>query len=123
VKILLADDEEMILNLYRDMLEGNGHRVETVNNGLGVLDSISVETFDLLILDLHMPKMDGFKTLLEMKERNQQLPVIVMTGHYPDDVVKDRIGGLGVVEVLRKPVMITVLQHAVDRVGGVVQAT
>lgn len=118
MKILLADDEPMILNLYRDMLEGNRHHVETVADGLEDLERVAEETFDLLILDLYMPRMDGFRTLAELDERNQKLPVIVMTGHYPDEIVADRIAGLGVVECLRKPVMITVLQQAVDRIAG-----
>lgn len=116
MKILLADDEPMIRNLYRDMLEGNHHHVQAVSDGTEVLERLAEEAFDLLILDLHMPKLDGFKTLLELKKRNKQIPVIVMSGHYPDDVVNERISGLGVVEFLRKPVMITALQHAVDRV-------
>lgn len=117
MRILLADDEPMIRDLYRDMLQGNGHSVDTVSDGTEVLERISEADYGLLILDLFMPGMDGFKTLTELKKVGQKVPVIVMTGHYPDDEVRGRIAGLGVREVLRKPVMITALERAVESAG------
>ncbi len=50
-----------------------------------------------------------------MKEAGKSIPVIVMTGHFPEEVVADRLEGLSIVEVLRKPVMITTLLNSVNR--------
>jgi two-component system nitrogen regulation response regulator NtrX len=111
MKILLVDDEPDILLLYRQMLEGNGYEVVEARNGKEVMKKISDEAFDLVVMDLYMPKMDGFETVREMRKDGQRVPVIVMTGHYTDDVVEERIRGLGVEAILRKPVMITTLMN------------
>ena len=116
MKILLVDDEPEILLLYRQMLEGNGYDVSEARNGREVVKRVVDEVFDLVVMDLHMPKMDGFETVREMRKDGQRVPVIVMTGHYTDDVVEERIQRLGVEAVLRKPVMITTLMNDVNRI-------
>ncbi len=118
MKILLADDEVEILRLYKEMLEGNGHEVTTARDGSETLDQIADQAYDLLVLDLHMPKANGFDVLKQMQEKGQEIPVIVMTGHYPDEEITERMKGLSVEEVLRKPVMITTLLNAVNRMVG-----
>lgn len=119
MRILLADDETEILRLYGDMLQGNGHEVVTAENGREVLEEVAGGDYDLLVLDLFMPDIDGFKALKELRARGSEVPVIVMTGHFTDDVVKEGIRDSGVSEVLRKPVMITALLNAVNRVAAV----
>ena len=116
MRILLADDEVDILRLYGDMLQGNGHEVVTAVNGREVLEAVGEGDCDLLVLDLFMPEVDGFKALKELRAMGSKVPVIVMTGHFPDDVVAEGIRDSGVSEVLRKPVMISALLNAVNRV-------
>lgn len=118
MRILLADDEPNVQRLYRQMLEGSGFEVEVAIDGQEALDKVTSEFFDLMILDLSMPKLDGFEVMTEMKEAGKSTPVIVMTGHFPEEVVEDRLEGLSVVEVLRKPVMITTLLNSVKRATG-----
>ena len=118
MRVLLADDEPDIRDLYRQMLEGCGYQVDEAEDGREVLDLIEVGTFDLVILDLYMPHVDGFEALEMLRAKDSQVPVIVMTGYYPDDVVTERIQGLGVNKVLRKPVMITSLMTTVREVAG-----
>ena len=115
MKILLADDEPEILRLYKEMLQGNRHEVTTAQDGDEALERIDETADDLLVLDLYMPKRDGFEVLAEMRRRGREVPVIVMTGHYPDDEIAKRMQGMSVEEVLRKPVMITTLLNAVNR--------
>jgi len=115
MRILLADDEPTIQRLYRQMLEGSGFEVEVAIDGQEALDKVTSEPFDLMILDLNMPRLDGFEVMARMKEAGKSIPVIVMTGHFPEEVVADRLEGLSVVEVLRKPVMITTLLNSVNR--------
>ena len=116
MKILLADDEPDILRIYSEMLEGNAHEVAVAHDGIEALDLIRREEFDLLVLDLFMPNMDGFETLETLRGEGKQVPVVVMTGHYPDDEVVERTEGLGVEAVLRKPVLITTLMNAVNKI-------
>jgi CheY-like chemotaxis protein len=116
MRILLADDEPSIRRLYQQMLEGNGYDIVAAIDGKEALERVTNESFDLMILDLNMPILDGFEVMTKMKEAGKKTPVIVMTGHFPEEVVEDRLEGLSVVEVLRKPVMITTLLNAVKRV-------
>ena len=58
-KILLAEDEEALQILYREELEEEGYEVYTVGNGQEVLKSIQEGRFDLVIIDIRMPVMDG----------------------------------------------------------------
>jgi CheY-like chemotaxis protein len=118
VRILLADDEPDILMLYGDMLQGNGHEVVKAENGREVLEELAGGGFDLLVLDLFMPEIDGFRALKQLRDRGDEVPVIVMTGHFPDEVVNKGIQNSGVSEVLRKPVMISALLNAVNRVAS-----
>jgi CheY-like chemotaxis protein len=115
MKILLADDEPTVQRLYRQMLEGNGYDCSAAIDGQEALDMVMSEDFDLMILDLNMPRLDGCEVMARMKEAGKSIPVIVMTGHFPEEVVEDRLEGLTVVEVLRKPVMITTLLNSVKR--------
>ena len=113
MRILLADDEVDILFIYSEMLEGNGHDVSAVSNGAEVIRILAEAEFDMLILDLFMPQIDGFEAIQTLRDQGYTVPVIVMTGHFPDQEVKDRLDGLGVSTALRKPVMISTLLNAV----------
>lgn len=117
MKILMADDEPEILTLYSEMLEGSGHRVTTAENGCEALNRFADDDYDLVLMDLSMPTMDGFECIAEMQKQEQDVPVVVMTGYYPDDFVVDRLRDLNVdvVGLLRKPVRITTLLNVVNR--------
>jgi len=114
VKILLADDEKDILLIYSELLAGNGHVVTAASNGKEVIRLLSDTDFDMLILDLYMPQMNGFEAIQTLRDKGYKVPVIVMTGHFPDDEVSTRLKGLQVCASLRKPVMISTLLNAVN---------
>ena len=118
MKVLLADDEPDILELYSQMLEGSGYQVAVAEDGAEVLSLIDGGTYDLVIMDLHMPNVDGFEAIERIRSGDREVPVIVMTGYYPDDVIAERLEGLSVNKVMRKPVMITALMSAVKEVTG-----
>lgn len=114
MQILLADDELDILYIYTEMLSGNGHQVTAAHNGKEVLRLMAESEFDMVIMDLFMPEMDGFEAIRILRERGNEVPVIVMTGHFADNEVEERLVGLNVSASLRKPVMISVLLNAVN---------
>lgn len=114
MRILLADDEKDILLIYSEMLSGNGHEVTAVSNGSEVIRLLGETDFDMLILDLYMPEVDGFEAIQTLRDKGYTVPVIVMTGHFPDDEVNARLAGLQVYTALRKPVMISTLLNAVN---------
>jgi len=78
-KILIAEDEELIAKTMAKKFALSGFEVKNAYNGQEALDLLAKEKFDLMILDLMMPVMDGFGVLTELKKRGDKTPVIVAT--------------------------------------------
>lgn len=78
-KILLVDDEISFLNIYKKILKKNGYEVVTANNGLEALDIFKKQSFNLIISDMVMPKMDGLQLLKEVNKQSN-IPMIILTG-------------------------------------------
>ncbi|MCS6861832.1 MAG: response regulator [Abditibacteriales bacterium] len=80
-KILVADDEPPVVQIIRANLELEGYQVVTAYDGVQALEKAKAEQPDLLILDIMMPRMDGFDVLDALKEdaRTENLPVIMLT--------------------------------------------
>jgi two-component system alkaline phosphatase synthesis response regulator PhoP len=75
-KILIVEDEKPMARALSLKLESNGFDVSTAGNGTEALEAITTQTFDLIILDLVIPGMDGFAILGELKSRKITTPVI-----------------------------------------------
>jgi CheY-like chemotaxis protein len=86
-KILLVEDEKVLQLLYREELADLGFEVTTANDGFEALRRMEESGYDLVVLDIVMPGMDGLEVLRRIKERNQETPVILHTshGHYFSD--------------------------------------
>lgn len=80
-KILLVDDTDFYINAYRTKLLGEGFIVNTAKNGVEAIKSITADKPDLILLDLMMPAMDGFKVLQTVKlDANlKEIPVVVFS--------------------------------------------
>jgi len=80
-RILVVDDDENILSLERTILEQKGFAVTTAAGGAEALKLLDAETFDLVLLDVMMPEVDGFTVCRKIKEdpRTKELPVIFLT--------------------------------------------
>mgnify|MGYP002396316506 CR=1 FL=1 len=79
-KILIIDDEELILELLKKMLEEEGHQVSVAVNGEDGLEMFRQYPADLVITDMVMPVKDGLKTILELREIDEDVPVIAISG-------------------------------------------
>ena len=79
LKILLADDEEDIIEVVQDRLEACGFAVTTAATGLEALKRLSVEKFDGVFLDVKMPEMTGIEVLEAIRKTDKLLPVIILT--------------------------------------------
>ena len=77
--ILVADDQPNIRRLYQHTLEKNGYRVFTAEDGEGALAVLETEYVDLVILDVMMPKMDGFECLKMIRDAGLVMPVLIIT--------------------------------------------
>ena len=79
-RILVVDDESSIRRTLKDILEFEKHQVELASNGQEALDFINDEDFDVVLLDIKMPEMDGME-VLEKIMQNKDIPVIMISGH------------------------------------------
>jgi DNA-binding response OmpR family regulator len=89
--ILLVDDEERILNFLKTKLKLSGYEIIVASNGIEALNQVHGQEPDLVVLDVIMPKMDGFQTLKELRTFSP-VPVIMLSARGDDS---DKIKGLG----------------------------
>ncbi len=101
MKILIAEDEKDIRNLLKLQLEMEGYTVFTVKDGMEALEFIQNETIDLAILDVMMPRLDGFNLLRKIRQTSN-MPVIFLTAR-GDEMDKILGLGLGADDYLAKP--------------------
>ena len=117
IKILLIDDEEEFVSTLAQRLEFRGYKAKAVNDGQTGIDTLLIEPFDMVILDLMMPGIDGLETLKQIKKNRPEQDVILLTGH---GSTKAGIEGmrLGAVDYLMKPIDIKIL---IDKISQVLQ--
>lgn len=100
-KILIADDDNEIRDLVEIYLQAEGFSVDKVSNGEEVLEAINEKTYDLVILDIMMPKMDGTTALINIRKR-YTMPVIFLTAKSEEiDMIKGLT--LGADDYIQKP--------------------
>ena len=100
--ILVIDDEEIIRSLFKDTLEELGHNVTAVSTASKGLELVKQRDFDLVFLDLKMPRMDGAELFRQMKMVKPKLSVTIITG-YPDSEIMARALSQGPFGVMNKP--------------------
>lgn len=101
-KILYAEDDETLAFLTKDNLEQHAYEVHHCSDGNSCLEAFKKETFDICILDIMLPKMDGFELATEIRHRNADIPIIFLSAK---TLKEDRIKGLriGADDYLVKP--------------------
>ncbi len=77
--ILVVDDEINVRTVFSDILKKEGYCVRDVKNGYEAIKAVDEESFDLVLVDLGMPQMNGIETLENIKKRKPQLQVIIYT--------------------------------------------
>jgi len=115
ITILTIDDEASIRQSFRFYLEDLGYTVLEAENGRRGLEIIAREELDLVLVDLRMPEVSGLEVLVHLKEKNPELPVIVVsgTGMIGDAIETLRLGAW---DYLIKPISdLEVLKHAIDK--------
>jgi two-component system chemotaxis response regulator CheY len=116
-KILAVDDSPSVRKLVEFSLKRGGFLVTTAQDGQEALDIIVRDTFDAVILDVNMPRLDGFEFLRRIRanESYASIPVVMLTteGH---DVDKERARDLGATAYLVKPFKPTMLLELINEV-------
>jgi two-component system, OmpR family, response regulator len=111
--ILLVDDEVAFANNLLKLLSKRGYDVVVEYNGADAVKRVGEKEFDVIILDMKMPGMDGIATLKEIKKKAPLVEVVILTGH---GSIESGIEGmqLGAFDFLMKPVRIDDLQEKVS---------
>ena len=93
-RVLIAEDDYDVCQLFKHMLLQKGYHVTTVSNGKEALDAMEKEQFDLLISDIMMPIMDGYELVRQMRETDETIPVLMITAKDAfDDMQKGFLSG------------------------------
>ncbi|MDI3259117.1 MAG: response regulator [Sinobacteraceae bacterium] len=102
MRILLVEDDAMIGRAVSQALRGEAYAVDWVRDGEAALGALGAMPYDLMLLDLGLPRRDGLAVLKEARGRGLELPVLVLTAR---DAVEDRVAGLdaGADDYLPKP--------------------
>lgn len=103
-KILLVDDDPLLIRMYQKKLENDGYEVETANDGQEALDKVPKFNPDLILLDIMMPKMNGYDVLKNLKANSatSNIPVIVLTNVSATDEDVEKGMELGAISYLVK---------------------
>jgi len=116
VRILIVEDEAAVVRQIAAALTEDGHEVKTVNNGEAALEETSRTPFDLIVLDIRLPGIDGFEVLRRLRRQHLVARVLLLTAR---GAVDDRVTGLqlGADDYLPKPFAIRELVARVRALG------
>jgi two-component system OmpR family response regulator len=112
MRILITEDDAALAEALQFALKQCGYAVDCVGNGAAADDALKDDVFGLLILDLGLPKLDGFEVLRRLRRRNPVLPVLILSGH---EKPEEKVLGLdlGADDYLVKPFSLGELQARV----------
>ncbi|MBC8872323.1 MAG: response regulator [Planctomycetes bacterium] len=115
-RVLLVDDEESFVAALGKRLNARGLRVETSLSGEDAIAKAEHHAFDVIVLDLAMPGMDGIETLKRLRERDPDLQIILLTGHGSIEKAVEATK-LGAMDFLQKPASLSDLLDLIREAG------
>ncbi|MGA2467452.1 MAG: response regulator [Thermodesulfobacteriota bacterium] len=102
MKILVVDDDAIVIKSCRRILEAEGFEVSSVPGADQALEAIRTSDFDLLLIDVKMPKRDGMYLMREIKKNWPEIPTIVMSGYPTPETIAEMLR-LGATLFIPKP--------------------
>ena len=119
LRILLAEDNVVNQKLAMRLLQQMGYRADLASNGIEAVESVQRQTYDVVLMDVQMPDMDGLQATALIRERESRLglhtPIIALTAHTMKGD-RERCLAAGANEVLFKPVAMDALFEAMGRI-------
>jgi CheY-like chemotaxis protein len=100
--IMVVDDDPNMSELFYEMLSEKGYWVATMNSGIAAVEALSEKRFDLALVDLMMPEMNGVETIKLLKEKQPDIRIILHTGYANDEKINEAVSA-GAMRVLYKP--------------------
>ncbi|HBI82659.1 response regulator transcription factor [Orrella sp. NBD-18] len=112
MRILIAEDDSILADGLTRSLRNNGYAVDAVSDGIAADSALTAQEFDLLILDLGLPRLSGLEVLGKLRARNSRLPVLILTAA---DSIEQRVKGLdlGADDYMAKPFSLSELEARV----------
>jgi DNA-binding NtrC family response regulator len=111
--VLVVDDDNALADGLGIALRSFGYRANVVNGGVEALDALERYTYDAVLLDLKMPDVDGMEVLRQIKQRDQQ-PVVLVLSAVADQAIATNAMSLGAHEFLLKPCDLNILQFTLE---------
>ena len=117
-KVLVAEDSSVIQNLTKKILQMQSFQITSVKNGQQVLDLLEKEDFDIILMDINMPVMDGMECTRNIRALadpvKSQIPIVAITGNAPNYSIED-FKEAGINEYLPKPLNFDTLVETVKK--------
>jgi CheY-like chemotaxis protein len=117
-KVLVAEDSSVIQNLTKKILQMQSFEISSVKNGQQVLDILEKEKFDIILMDINMPVMDGMECTRNIRAlpdpEKSQIPIVAITGNAPNYSIDD-FKKAGIIEYLPKPLNFDTLVETVKK--------
>lgn len=107
-RVLVVEDTEDSQLLIRKILEHRGAHVAVTSNGLEALEDLSHNTYDLVLMDIRMPVMDGYEAVIQLRQRGYTGKIIALTAHALKNEMEKALQ-LGFDDYLTKPIQMELL--------------
>ncbi len=105
-KVLIAEDSSVIQNLTRKILQIQNYQIFSAKNGEQVLDMLEKENYDIILMDINMPKMDGMECAQKIRalsdRKKSKIPIVAITGNAKNYSMEE-FNAAGINEYLQKP--------------------
>lgn len=119
-QVLVAEDSSVIQNITKKVLQFQNYQITAVKNGLQVLEILEKETFDIILMDINMPGMDGMECARQIRklgdEKKSVIPIVAITGNAKNYTLED-FRAAGINEYLQKPLNFDALVETVKRLA------
>ncbi len=103
IDILLVEDNAMNVFVAKSFLQKWGARIDVAGNGLEALEQLDVKRHKIVLMDMHMPEMDGYQASAKMREMGVTLPIIALTASVPKEDEQDKLTLAGINDIIIKP--------------------
>ncbi len=114
IRILIVDDEEQLVEAFKKKLSREGFSVSVASTARDALALMKKQTFDVCVLDIRLPDMDGVELLESVKKNEPNLEIIMLTGHASVDTAIQSMK-LGAYDYLSKPCKLTELSNVIQK--------
>ncbi|VVB70850.1 Chemotaxis protein CheY [uncultured archaeon] len=121
LNILLAEDNPVNQKMALIVLRKLGYHADTANNGQEVLHALEGHAYDLVLMDIQMPEMDGIEATRMIRKRWPQGPKIIVVTAFEPEMCRELCFDAGADDFLNKPVKMDELGAAIERNAGIIQ--